>query len=266
MRLNLFFSELEIKIIEKFNLYNEFVICLQKLQDAEIDKVELKELYSKLVKKKLQELQDKLALDLKNKELLNPFKMTTLDGWNLHGIMKEMSVNGCEAVIIELSSQGLEQNRHWGLNKLFIAGFLNIFPEHIESHGSFENYIKAKSILFSLVKPDGFVIANESNQLNEVLKNNTSQTEPLVIYKNKDYSISDYSSTMYKNFEFDSVKGESYFLADFEVENAIFASKVVEKYLNTKKNLNFDSAIIHKNYFSVAGRMEWVVFENNVVE
>jgi UDP-N-acetylmuramyl tripeptide synthase len=266
MRLDLFFSESEIKVIDKIALKAEFVVCLQKLQDGGINKDELKELYLNLVKTKLSELQDTLALDLKNKELLNPFKMTSLDGWNLHGIIKEMSDNGCESVVIELSSQGLEQNRHWGLNKLFIAGFLNIFPEHIESHGSFENYIKAKSILFTLVKSDGFVIANESNQLNEVLKNNTSQTEPLVINKNKDYSISDYSSTMYKNFEFGGVIGDSYFLADFEVENAIFASRVTQQYLKTKKNYDFEPNLIHKNYFGVAGRMEWVVFENNIVE
>lgn len=266
MQLDLFFSESEIKIIEKFELRTDFNSYLEKLQNEEVGKDELKERYLNLVQIKIAELQDKLAADLKNKEMLNPFKMTSLDGWNLHGIIKEMVVNGCESVVVELSSQGLEQNRHWGLNKLFIAGFLNIFPEHIESHGSFENYIKAKSILFSLVKPDGFVIANESNQLNEVLKNNTSHTEPLVIHKNIDYSISDYSNTMYKTFEFQGVNGDSYFLAEFEVENAVFASKITEQYLKIQKKYSFDPNLIHKNYFGVAGRMEWVVFDNEIVE
>jgi UDP-N-acetylmuramyl tripeptide synthase len=265
MRLNLFFSESEIQTIEKFELKDEFLVCLQKYQEKEVDKNELKELYLKLIKEKVLNAQNKLSRELKNTESLNTFKMTTLDGWSLHKTIKEMLVNGCEATVIEFSSQGLEQNRHWGLNSLFIAGFLNIFPEHIESHGSFENYIIAKSILFTLVRSNGFVIANESKQLNEVLKNNSAQTTPNVIHKNKDYSISEYSSTMYKNFEFNGVKGDSYFLADFEVENAIFASEVTKKYLNIKKNQIFDPNLIHNDYFSVAGRMEWVVFENNIV-
>jgi UDP-N-acetylmuramyl tripeptide synthase len=266
MLLDMYFSLLEIEVIEKFELKKDFNSHLERFQKKEIDNTELKELYLNLVQAKIANLQDKLASDLKNKELLNPFKMTSLDGWNLHGIIKEMSINGCESVVVELSSQGLEQNRHWGLNKLFIAGFLNIFPEHIESHGSFENYIKAKSILFGLVKSEGLVIANESNQLNEVLKNNTSHTEPLVVRKNIDYIISEYSNSMHKTFEFQGINTDSYFLADFEVENAIFASKVTEQYLKIQKKYSFDPNLIHKNYFGVAGRMEWVVFENEIVE
>ncbi len=266
MKFNLFFSDKQIQLIKKYELENQAAFVLQKFEEKEIDQSELKSEIMELIENKILRLQNQLAFDLKKTELINPFKMTSIDGWSLHQMICEMYSNTCESVILELSSQGLEQNRHFGLGKLFIAGFLNIFPEHIESHGSFENYIKAKAILFGLVKPNGYVIANESKQLAEVLKNNSSQNEPIVIKKNLDYSISPLSSTMCKNFEYRGLKSKSYFLADFEVENAIFASRIVEKYLEVNKSYDYNPQIIHRNYFSVPGRMEWVVFENEVVE
>ena len=266
MHFNLFFSETQIQLIKKFELEDQVEFLMQKLDEKEIDQTQLKDEILELVENKITNLQNQLAIDIKKTELINPFKMTSIDGWSLHQTIKEMHDNSCESLILELSSQGLEQNRHWGLGKLFVAGFLNIFPEHIESHGSFENYINAKAILFGLVKPSGHVIANESKQLAEVLKNNSSQSEPMVINKNLDYSISQLSSTMYKNFEYAGIKGDSHFLAGFEVENVIFASKVAEKYLEVNQSYSFNPQIIHRDYFSVPGRMEWVVFENEAVK
>ena len=266
MHFNLFFSETQIQLIKKFELEDQVEFLMQKLDEKEIDQTQLKDEILELVENKITNLQNQLAIDIKKTELINPFKMTSIDGWSLHQTIKEMHDNSCESLILELSSQGLEQNRHWGLGKLFVAGFLNIFPEHIESHGSFENYINAKAILFGLVKPSGHVIANESKQLAEVLKNNSSQSEPMVINKNLDYSISQLSNTMYKNFEYAGIKGDSHFLAGFEVENVIFASKVAEKYLEVNQSYSFNPQIIHRDYFSVPGRMEWVVFENEAVK
>ena len=50
---------------------------------------------------------------------------------------------GCNYAIIELSSEGVPQSRHkfLFLNALI---FTNLAPEHIESHGSYEKYLKAK--------------------------------------------------------------------------------------------------------------------------
>lgn len=54
---------------------------------------------------------------------------------------------GCTVAIVETSSQGLIQHRHIGIN-YDVALFTNLTPEHIEAHGGFENYKKAKGILF----------------------------------------------------------------------------------------------------------------------
>ncbi len=57
---------------------------------------------------------------------------------------------GCKYAVIETTSEGIKQFRHVGIN-YDVAVFTNLTPEHIESHGSFENYKQAKGQLFSRV-------------------------------------------------------------------------------------------------------------------
>lgn len=77
----------------------------------------------------------------------NKVKITTPSGWILQQRLAEMVKNNCKAAILEISSESLVQNRHLGIH-FDIAVFTNLTPEHIESHGGFENYKKAKGILF----------------------------------------------------------------------------------------------------------------------
>jgi len=49
----------------------------------------------------------------------------------------------CSYAIIEMTSEGAKQNRHRGI-ELDVLVFLNLAPEHIEAHGSFEAYADAK--------------------------------------------------------------------------------------------------------------------------
>ncbi len=55
---------------------------------------------------------------------------------------------GCSYAFLEVTSQGVVQHRH---RHIFWKGvaFVGIHPEHIESHGSFENYLAAKASFFS---------------------------------------------------------------------------------------------------------------------
>lgn len=61
-----------------------------------------------------------------------------------------MAINKCKAAIIECTSEGLAQNRHWGIN-FDVALFTNLSSAHIEAHGSFGNYKEAKGKLFKAV-------------------------------------------------------------------------------------------------------------------
>lgn len=81
-------------------------------------------------------------------EKMNDLKMTMPSGWVLHKWMAKMVKAGYRAVVLEISSEGLAQNRHLGIN-FDVAVFTNLTPEHIEAHGGFENYKLAKSKLFA---------------------------------------------------------------------------------------------------------------------
>lgn len=55
---------------------------------------------------------------------------------------------GCEYAIIEVTSQGILQHRHRFIDWNAVL-FLNLRPEHIEAHGSFENYRDSKVKFFA---------------------------------------------------------------------------------------------------------------------
>jgi len=83
----------------------------------------------------------------------NTSKMTMPGRGELQHFLKRAVKAGCTAVVLEVSSEGLAQGRHLGI-AFDAAVFLNLTPEHVESHGSFRNYREAKEKLFgSLNRP-----------------------------------------------------------------------------------------------------------------
>lgn len=77
----------------------------------------------------------------------NRSKMTMPGNGALHIFLQKAVRAGCTAVVIEVSSEGLAQARHVGMY-FDAAVFLNLTPEHIESHGNFRKYREAKEKLF----------------------------------------------------------------------------------------------------------------------
>jgi len=82
-----------------------------------------------------------------DQEWLNDTHMTMQGRVTLQKMLKDMVKAGCKYAVIETSSEGIMQHRNWGIN-YDVAVFTNLTPEHIEAHGSFENYKKAKGVLF----------------------------------------------------------------------------------------------------------------------
>lgn len=105
-----------------------------------------------------------------NKEWLNKKKMTMLGRGFTQKMLKRMVNNKCQYAIIETSSEGVKQFRHRFINYDVLI-FTGLYPEHIESHGNFENYKKAKGDLFAHLKrcktkyinDNSFVVIPSSN-------------------------------------------------------------------------------------------------------
>lgn len=84
------------------------------------------------------------------REIPNPFHMTMPDPFIIHKVLRQMVNNGAKFAVIEVTSEGIKQYRHLGI-KFNGAVLTNLQPEHIEAHGGFENYKKAKLELFKKV-------------------------------------------------------------------------------------------------------------------
>ena len=73
---------------------------------------------------------------------------TTPDAFSLHRTFRALSERGKEICVMEASSQGLAQERLYGL-RFRVGIFTNLTREHLDYHGSFEAYRDAKKKLFT---------------------------------------------------------------------------------------------------------------------
>lgn len=82
----------------------------------------------------------------------NKYKMTMPGRFFTQKFLHDAVDSGCDYAIIEMTSEGARFFRHVGIEMDALV-FTNLSPEHIESHGSFENYKNAKlRLLHQLVK------------------------------------------------------------------------------------------------------------------
>jgi len=87
----------------------------------------------------LSTIQFKIADDVRP----NLYKMTTPGRFFVQHFLRQAVSAGCQYAVIEMTSEGAKQFRHKFI-ELDALVFTNLSPEHIESHGSFLKYKKAK--------------------------------------------------------------------------------------------------------------------------
>lgn len=82
---------------------------------------------------------------------------TTPESNLVQGYLREMVDRGTSAAVLEATSHGLAMHRLDG-TRFTIAGVTNITHEHLEYHGTIENYRRAKAILLERVADEGGVV------------------------------------------------------------------------------------------------------------
>jgi UDP-N-acetylmuramoyl-L-alanyl-D-glutamate--2,6-diaminopimelate ligase len=79
----------------------------------------------------------------------NPFRQSTPEASEIHGMLREMADAGREFAVVEATSHGLSRRTNRLGEVLFDAAVLtNVTHEHLEFHGSFEQYRSDKANLF----------------------------------------------------------------------------------------------------------------------
>jgi UDP-N-acetylmuramoyl-L-alanyl-D-glutamate--2,6-diaminopimelate ligase len=80
-----------------------------------------------------------------------PAKHTTPDPLELNSLFRRMVDAGCDYAVMEVSSHALDQHRLDGC-RFEVGVFTNLTQDHLDYHGSMENYFEAKSKLFDICK------------------------------------------------------------------------------------------------------------------
>ena len=88
-----------------------------------------------------------------------PATHTTPDALSLQALLREMADAGCTHVFMEASSHAIVQERIAGTH-LAGAVFTNITHDHLDYHGDFNGYIKAKKQLFDRLPAGAFAAVN----------------------------------------------------------------------------------------------------------
>ncbi len=92
-----------------------------------------------------------IKFKINDKEWENKLKMTMPGRFYLQKFLRQAIQAGCKYAILEITSEGVVQYRHRFIH-FDVAVFTNLSPEHIERHGSFENYRAAKGRFFKAVQ------------------------------------------------------------------------------------------------------------------
>ncbi|MCX6788351.1 MAG: UDP-N-acetylmuramyl-tripeptide synthetase [Candidatus Jorgensenbacteria bacterium] len=166
---------------------------------------------------------------------------------------------GCEYAFIEITSQGVIQHRHEFID-WDSAVFLNLAPEHIESHGSFEKYRDAKVSFFKYVarspKKKRTFFVNEKDEsspyFEDAVRHNFANT--IIRFSGERFLRDELAERHDLRDEKNRRMFGDWLLAEFNLENAAAAYA-----LATERGISWE--VIEKaliNFKGVPGRLELV--------
>lgn len=101
-----------------------------------------------------------------------PTTHTTPDPLTLNELLAEMVTDGCDYAFMEVSSHAAHQRRIAGL-RFTGAVFSNLTRDHMDYHGTVENYMNAKKMFFDGLDKDAFALVNADDKAGMYMVQNT---------------------------------------------------------------------------------------------
>lgn len=182
-----------------------------------------------------------------------PASHTTPDPIELNKLLAQMVEAGCEYAFMECSSHAIQQQRIGGLE---FAGalFTNLTRDHLDYHGTFENYRDAKKLFFDNLSKNAFAITNADDKNGMVMTQNTKAT--VKTYSTR--SMADYKARILEChfegmlLEIDGREVAVQFIGKFNVSNllAVYGAAVM---LGKQPE---EVLVVLSTLKSVAGRLE----------
>ena len=195
----------------------------------------------------------------------NKYKMTMPGRFFVSRFVSQAESANCDFAIIEMTSEGAKFYRHRGI-PIDTLIFTNLSPEHIDSHGSFENYLAAKLSLARAVERSthGYkLISALTSKIKDktriIVNADDKYADNFLVYnidEKKGYRYSDWE----KFEEKIQKKVKMHLPGDFNKMNALAAITLGE-------SLNIDEEKIIKgieSVVSVRGRCEEIEVKNKI--
>ena len=123
-----------------------------------------------------------------------PSTHTTPDAVSLNELLAKMVSEGCTHCFMEVSSHAIHQHRIAGLD-FDVAAFTNITHDHLDYHGTFAEYIKAKKMFFDALSKEAVAIVNGDDKNGLVMLQNTKAKKQTYGLK----TMSDYKGKVISN-------------------------------------------------------------------
>ena len=203
-----------------------------------------------------------LRFKINKKEWKNMLKMTMPGRLKMQKFLRQAVNARCEYVVMEVTSEGIKQNRHKHID-FNTAVFTNLTPEHIESHGGFDNYTETKGKFFAL--PHETSVVNADDEAAEYFLNFEANKKIAYSlkqeYENDNYQTIVPSDTSYDanglSLKIDGVLFSTSLLSEFNAYNTLAAVCVA---LSCNLELQ-DITKYTKTFPGVSGRLERVIGE-----
>ena len=184
------------------------------------------------------------------KDICEDLNNTTPGGLELYYLIKRSKEYGCKYIVMEVSSQALDQKRVDFL-EFDYAIFTNLTRDHLDYHKNIDNYINSKKRLFELLKENGKSIINNDDKYSDNFK----------IYNYKTYGFKNSDYTINKD---DYINGDKYnipLLCDYNKYNILAAiSLLYEMGYKYEDLYNLVSKLKEPS-----GRMEVINYNSNKI-
>ena len=186
---------------------------------------------------------------------------TSPDICDLYDLMMTAYNSGYKNIVMEVSSQGLAMGR-FDIVKFDYAIFTNLTQDHLDYHGTMENYALAKKKLFDNLKEDGISILNSDDDYYKYYETNNT------VYYGKtaeDYKIGTYDLGYNTRFNL-SIKRKTYeinskLIGEYNIYNLVSSIALLNE-----MNIDIGKIVEICSLLSAPpGRMDLVKYNSNLI-
>jgi UDP-N-acetylmuramoyl-L-alanyl-D-glutamate--2,6-diaminopimelate ligase len=165
-----------------------------------------------------------IHIKIGKEQVANTMRMSTPGRFFLHNFLARAVAKECKVAIIEMTSEGARQHRHRGMD-LDMLLFLNLSPEHVESHGSFEEYADAKfelgkQLVRSRKRPRVMIANADDPASGRYMSLQVEHVIPVSLSSLHGWEASDTGG----HFPFDGTDVAIRFPGEFSISNALMAA------------------------------------------